>query len=86
MQCEMRCGSMVIVAVATKWEAIVDKVWISSRRAAEMFDVNPRTVQRWVKAGKLEGLKLDPSIVTSPLMISMESVEARLAEREQTTQ
>jgi transposase len=59
----------------------MDKVRIGSRKAAEMLGVTPRTIQRWVEAGKLDGLKFDPDAITSPLMISVESVEALLAER-----
>ena len=29
-------------------------VWLSSQQVANAFGVNPKTVQRWAKAGKLE--------------------------------
>jgi len=60
----------------------VDKERVGSRKAAEMLGVSSRTVQRWVKAGKLDGMKVDPDVRVSALMISVESIEALLAERD----
>jgi len=66
------------------WEAIVHDV-ISVREAALRLEVSTRTVQRWVLNGKLEGRKLDPEIRTSPMIVDAESVEAVLAEQQNTT-
>ena len=58
---------------------------ISVREAALRLEVSTRTVQRWVLNGKLEGRKLDPEIRTSPMIVDAESVEAVLAEQQNTT-
>ena len=52
------------------------KGYLKTVEVAERFDVNPRTILRWVKAGYFPGsLKKNPFAINSPVVIPEEAVE-----------
>jgi excisionase family DNA binding protein len=36
-----------------------EKYYLKSEEVAEILDVNPETVRRWLRSGKMEGLKIN---------------------------
>jgi len=51
---------------------------LTRKEVATYFRVNPRTVERWLKSGKLNGYKLGEGN-TAPWRISMTELKAFLA-------
>ena len=51
------------------------------KEVAELFRVNPRTVERWLRSGKIKGYKLGKGI-TSPWRIDMSEIKKFLKKYE----
>lgn len=51
------------------------------KEVAELFRVNPRTVERWLKSGKIKGYKLGKG-ATSPWRIDMVEIKKFLKKYE----
>lgn len=52
------------------------KGYLKTTEVAKRFDVDPRTILRWIKSGCFPGaIKLNPYAKNSPLMIPEESVK-----------
>lgn len=54
---------------------------VSTQEAAELLEVDQKTISRWAKDGKLKAVKKNPNLRNSHYMIERAEIDRLLSER-----